>query len=734
MKHLSQNLRTGRLSVDEVICPELARGHVLVQTKFSLISAGTERDKIETGNKSLIGKALKRPDQVEQVIRSIQQFGLGATLEKVKSRLDARSPLGYSAAGLVLEVGDDVDGYQPGDLVACGGASAAHAEIIVVPKNLVALVPEGVLPEEAAFTTVGAIALHGIRQANLRLGETAVVIGLGLLGQLTTQILKAAGCSVIGYDPDSDRVKLSLELGANGAASDESSLTLALSTMTGSSGADAVIITAGTPSSRPVALAGELCRDKGRVVAVGVVGLDLPRPPYFDKELDFCLSRSYGPGRYDPNYEDKGLDYPYGFVRWTEQRNMVAFLKLVADRKVNVSRLITHRFPLEQADEAYSLIREASKEKSLGILFTYSNESRQVESRIEARRSQPVDRKNVAVGVLGAGNFAQSMLLPPLKANPSVSLKGVTTRSPLKCKDVSERFGFEFMARNADEIFKDEQISAVLIATRHDSHASLVVQALKAGKAVHVEKPLAMSREELDDIVKTYQGRQHKPFVTVGFNRRFAPMIEEARRFYADCLEAPAIQIRVNAGHIPLDHWSQDAQQGGGRIIGEVCHFIDLAQFLSGFMVKSVYAKALPNSGKYRDDNVAITLEMKNGAIANVLYVANGDRRSGKERIEIYCAGRIAIVDDYQYLEMTSNGKRRTTKRGARNKGHQQEMERWVQAVLRGEDEPVPFLEAVAATRASFAVIQSLHTGAPVDVNQAQADCHGNSSSENTNK
>ena len=606
--------------------------------------------------------------------------------------------------------------FHPGDRVACGGASAAHAEVIAVPKHLVALVPDNVPLDEAAFTTVGAIALQGIRQADLRVGETAAVLGLGLVGQLTFQILKASGCSVVGYDFDRDRVQLAEELGIDAAVCDEGLLQISLSTITGNRGADAVIITAGTSSNRPVELAGELCRDKGRVVVVGAVGLSVPRPSYYDKELDFCISRSYGPGRYDPIYEEKGIDYPYGFVRWTEQRNMVAFLKLISDKKINLSKLITHRFSLDQAEEAYTLIRGTTSEKYLGVLFAYEDGEKAYEPRISISPSKPMDSKSLGIGVIGAGNFAQSMLLPHLKSNSQVELKGVMTLSPLESRDVAERFGFGYIAQNAAEILNDDQISAIVIATRHDSHAALVLEALKSGKAVHVEKPMAMSGEELDAILRTYRELKDKPFVMVGFNRRFAPLIQEAQRFFLGCTEPIAVQIRVNAGYIPLNHWTQDLNQGGGRIIGEVCHFLDLAQFLSFSRIKSIYAKALPNAGKYLNDNVAITIEMENSSVANVLYTANGDRGLGKERIEIFGSGRVAIIDDYQYLEMISNGKRKISKQGARNKGHQQEMGIWVRAVLQGENEPVPFLEAAAATRASIAVLQSLQTANPIDI------------------
>ncbi len=584
MKQLSQNLRTGELSVDEVSPPSAQSGQILVQSAYSLISAGTERTKIETGRKTLLGKALARPDQVRQVLASVKQLGLKATYEKVKTRLDARSPLGYSAAGVVVSVGPGVDEFHSGDRVACGGASASHAELIAVPRNLCVRLPEPVTLEQAAFTTVGAIALQGVRQADLRLGEWAVILGLGLVGQLTVQLLKAAGCGVIGFDPNESRCQLAVQLGANAALSSPGALKAKIGLLTDSKGVDAALITAGTSSNQPVELAGEICRDKGRVVIVGAVGLNLPREPYYNKELELRLSRSYGPGRYDPAYEEKGMDYPYGYVRWTERRNMESFLALVAEGKVDLAPLTTHRFRLEQADEAYALIRGTNSEPYLGVLFEYPQAPIPEREKIMVTPRAEFIAGTLAVGVIGAGNFAQSMLLPTLQKNAQVTLQGVVTVTPLQSRDVADRFGFTYAASTYEDLLTDPAIKAILIATRHDTHASLVIEALEAGKAVHVEKPLAMTPAELVQVVQAYREAQSRDgaFLMVGFNRRFAPMTQMIHQFFAGRQEALSILYRINAGFIPLDHWTQDASQGGGRIIGEVCHFIDLLQFFTG--------------------------------------------------------------------------------------------------------------------------------------------------------
>jgi polar amino acid transport system substrate-binding protein len=735
VKQLSQNMQSGQLRVEEVPAPEVLPGRILVQTAYSLISAGTERSLVETGRKSLVGKALSRPDQVRKVLRSVQQLGLQATFRLVKSRLDARMPLGYSAAGVVLAVGTGVDGFKAGDWVACGGAAAGHAEVMSVPRNLCVKVPEGVSLSQAAFTTVGAIALQGIRLADVRLGEVVLVMGLGLLGNLTVQMLKASGCRVVGYDPDPQRCELALKLGADHAFAEEKPLESTLAHLSASHGADAVIITASTSSSHPVEMAGELCRDKGKVIVVGAVGLTLPRAPYYNKEISFGISRSYGPGRYDLDYEEKGKDYPYGYVRWTEGRNMQAFLGLLQERKVDVDSLVTHTFALEQALDAYDLIsgkRPAGSAPAdfMGVLFAYpldedltqnaASKAASLARRvlIAPVRGKPAlaETETLKVGVIGAGNFARSMLLPHLKGHPSVTLAGVATLVPLESRDVAERFGFAYAATDPDEILHDPSIRAVIIATRHDSHADLVVRALLAGKAVHVEKPLAMTPVGLEAVLAAYQPQAElSPFLMVGFNRRFAPLVRQAADFFAGRGEPLAMSFRINAGYLPLDHWTQDLEIGGGRIVGEVCHFLDLFQFLAGARLTSVAARALPNQGRYRDDNVAITATLADGSVGNVLYVANGDKAQGKEYLEIFGEGRSAVMDDYQSLALY-RGRKQVSRQGARDKGHRGEMLAWVEAIRSAQNEPVPFDQAVAATQATFAVLQSLANGQVVSI------------------
>lgn len=711
MKQLSQNLGNGTLKVEELPIPEIQPGQVQVRTCASLISAGTERFLIETGKKSLLGKALARPDRVRQVLQSIRVSGLEVTLQKVRSRLDSRSPLGYSASGVVIGVGEGVLDFRVGDRLACAGSSAGHAEIINVPVNLCAPVPDSVRLEEAAFSTLGAIALQGIRLGKPQIGECVVVIGLGLLGSLAVQMLRAAGCIVLGFDPSPERCAQARELGAHIAVAEEENLRAALAKETLSRGADLVLITAGTSSNRPVELAGELSREKGRVVVVGAVGLTLPREPYYNKEIEFCISRSYGPGRYDAAYEEKGLDYPYGYVRWTENRNMRAFLRLLADQQVRVKPLITHTFSLDQAAAAYDLISGKTGQPYLGVLFRYAEEPGPPKS-IELSGGIariPGDTATI-LGVIGAGTFAQSMLLPALKNDPRVRLDTVANQTPLRAMDAKERFGFRRAAASAGEVLDDPGISAVLIATRHDTHAELARKALQAGKAVFLEKPLALDDTQLAEVQQAYAAAP-RPFLMVGFNRRFAPAVAEILSFLRDCREPRLITCRVNAGPVPLDHWIQDPARGGGRVIGEVCHFLDLLAYLAGGPAVSLYAQALPDLGKYRQDNLALTLTFADGSVASLLYAANGDRALPKEYLEVYCQGKVAVLRDYREVALIASGREKIKRFASQDKGHRAEMDAFLQALSQGSPEPVPFATAVAATRLSFAALRSIRDG-----------------------
>jgi len=717
MKQVSQEMKKGAMHVEDVPEPALKHGGVIVRNEYSLISAGTERSSVQKRKESMLSKVRSNPDMVKRVLNQMRQQGVWNVYRKVMTKLDAFGPLGYSSAGTVIGVASDIDDFTIGDRVACGGSSANHAEVLFVPKNLCVKVPTGLSMQEAAFTTVGAIALQGVRQAAPTLGETIAVIGLGLVGQLTVQILKAAGCSVIGVDLDQRSVALAKSLGADVAFQRASrGLITDIQSRTRGLGVDAVIITAATKSNDPVQLAGEIARDKARVVLVGDVGISIPRTPYYMKELDFKISRSYGPGRYDKSYEEKGQDYPVGFVRWTEKRNMEEFLKLVQERKVNVEKLTTHTFPIADALKAYTMIAGRTKERYIGVLLEYPHEEKPGQNVVSVSEPRP-SKGLLSVGFIGAGNFAQSSLLPFISSK-TAALKGVCTSNGLNAKNVARKFGFEFATSDPKEIFALKDIDIVFIATRHNLHASLCVEAIKHHKHVFVEKPLALSEKELSEVIKAYESskkQSHLRFM-VGFNRRFSPHVRRAKAFFADAAEPMLVNYRVNAGFLPKDHWSQDPVEGGGRIIGEVCHFIDTIQYITNGEPTRVFAQSLSLSGeRSQTDNVAVTIRFSNGSVGVITYLANGDSALPKERIEIFSGGKTAIIDNFKMLETYHGGARKIFETPSVEKGHKAEVEEFINSVHLATD-LIPFQSLVVTTRATFKIIESLECGLPVEL------------------
>lgn len=726
MKQVVQNYRTGELKVTDVPTPAVGSGQVLIAVSASLVSVGTERIMVDLAQSSLVEKARKRPDLVRQVIEKVKLEGALTTYQRVMNKLDTLSPLGYSCAGTVLEVGEGVTDLHPGDLVACAGAGYAnHAEVVSVPRNLVAKFSaigwkKNVSFEEAAFTTVGAIALQGVRQAAPTLGETVAVIGLGLVGQLTVQLLKANGCRVLGMDLKSDRCQLARRLGADATATSNGAFADLCSAWTGGAGADAVLITASTKSNAPVKLSAEISRDRGRVVAVGLVSLDVPRKPFYEKELDLRLSRSYGPGRYDPGYEEHGHDYPIGYVRWTENRNMQAFLDLLAQDKIDVRPLITHRFPIEKATEAYDLITGERSDEALAVILTYPQAESQDAPMVSLnKRSEQSGRQrsNVRLGLIGAGNFAQGVLLPALKGVERAQLHAVCSASGLSARHVGEQYDAAYCTAEAEQIMEDDEIEAVLIATRHGSHARLVTQALEAGKHVFVEKPLALNEEQLHEIVETFNvQRSNVPtLLMVGFNRRFAPLAVKMQEFL-DSAGPLVVHYRVNAGYIPPDVWVHDPVEGRGRIIGEVCHFVDFLQFLTGADPVTVHANSLrPDGGaEIPEDNVTIQITFSDGSVGSILYAANGDKAFPKERVEAFGGGRVAVLDNFRTLEMIQNGRRRVKRSWFKqDKGHAGELRAFTQVVRQGGSSPIAFSSLVKTTLTTFRVIDALRTGMP---------------------
>ncbi len=649
MKQLLQSLKTGATQLIDVPCPLINAQQLLIRTHHSLISAGTERMLIEFGKGNLLAKARQQPDKVKQVIGKIATDGLLTTLDAVKSKLDQALPMGYSNVGIIIDKGHDVHGYQMGDRVVSNGP---HAEIVCVSKHLCAKIPDVVSDEEASFTVLGAIALQGVRLAQPTLGECFVVMGLGLVGLLTVQLLHANGCKVLGLDFDSDRCALAKQLGADTLllASDVNPLSVAES-FSNNRGVDGVLITAATASNEPVSTAAKMCRKRGRIVLIGVTGLNLSRADFFEKELSFQVSCSYGPGRYDPAYEQQGQDYPLGFVRWTEQRNFEAFLELLAAKKINVLCLITHRFLFEHVEQAYDLL--TGKESSLGILLNYSSDT-SLGVLIQSTVVTNVIPSNAhsILGFMGSGNYASRVLLPAFKKT-AVNCKVLSSRGGISAVHFGKKWGFQLATTDNKLILKDPTINAVVIATQHNSHAELVIQALAAGKHVFVEKPLCLTQTEFEAIKNA---QLMDKLLMVGFNRRFAAHIQRVKILLQPISAPKHMIMTINAGFIPKEHWSQDIARGGRRLLGEVCHFIDLLRFIANCSIINADVIAI-NS---QEDQLTITLIFADNSLGTIHYMANGHKSFPKERLEIFTDGKIIVIDNFR--KMRGFGFRKFTK------------------------------------------------------------------------
>ncbi len=717
MKQVTQTLRTGEINIAEVPVPALQDSFVLVRNTASVISAGTEKTKIDMGKKNLLQKAKARPDLVKQVFNKLRTEGIGKTLQTVNTRLNAPSPLGYSSAGQVVAVGGLVKGIKPGDRVACGGAGYAnHAELASVPKNLVVKIPDNVSDEDAAFTTVGSIALQGVRLAEPKLGETFLVLGLGLLGQITVQLLRANGCHVIGTDLDPELVSLSEKFGATGLQPG-SDIVTACNELTSGHGVDGVLVCAGTSSNQPIELCGEVTREKGRVVVIGAVKMDIPREDYFKKEISIVISRSYGPGRYDPNYEEAGNDYPLSYVRFTEQRNMQTFLELVAQNKLDFQSLITHRFELDEAAEAYGLIEGQKKEPYLGIVMNYGKSSLlKRHSSIINLKPSAIDKNKIALSFYGAGNYATATLLPILKNQNSVAFSGLVTASGRTAQGVAEQFDFSYCAGNYSDILSD-QTDAVVIATKHDTHATAVIEALNSGKNVYVEKPLGLTVEELKRVNEAYEKTGDRQ-VMVGFNRRFSPLTLAVNEHFSNVKSPLVITIRTNAGAIPMDHWIQDPKLGGGRMIGEGCHFIDLASSIARSLPISVYAVSTnkQNKSAMLNDNVIVTLTFANGSIATIIYTADGSKAMEKEYVEVFGGGRSAIIEDFKQATFYSGDLDKNNKKlSSQDKGQKAMLTKWLAGLKNGEP-CVSYETIMANSLATILAVESMTINQPLSV------------------
>ncbi len=660
MRALLEDMKSGQVATYDVPAPDLQTGGILVRTAFSAISSGTEKASVEAGRKSLFGKAMARPDLVKQVLAYARSNGIAAAHQKVQARLETMAALGYSCSGFVLEVGAGVTGFQPGDRVACAGTGyASHCEINFVPANLAVPVPANVALEAASLTTIGAIAVQGVRQANVTFGETVAVIGVGLVGVLAMQVLRAAGCRVIAIDLSSERAAQAISLGAHlGLSTSDPSLEAAVASFS-RYGVDAALITAATRSADPLELAAKLLRDRGRISVIGDVGMGVSRANMYRKEISLAMSRSYGPGRYDSRYEEGGQDYPIGFVRWTEKRNMEAFLDLLSSGALHVEPLLAHLFPVEEGGKAYAAVEAGAY---TGIIDYHA--ARDVRPSSSVHGVQPRPKDELRIGCIGAGSFARGIIFPHLRAAAGVQLESVASSTGAASASARTGFGFK-IAESPSELLENPNLDAVFVLTRHNSHAGYVKSALERGKSVFVEKPLAVNRGQLEMVRTTYAqvlSENRSPFLMVGFNRRFAPLTERLKNFFARRSEPMLVHIRCNAGFIPRDNWVQ-SPENGGRIIGELCHFVDWARAVVGCSMRTVTAAALPDAERYNRDNVTVTISFEDGSVANLLYLANGDRAVGKEYFEVFCAGGIARLDDFKTLSLSRNGKRSPRRR-----------------------------------------------------------------------
>lgn len=728
MKQVLQNFRSGELRVADVPAPVVQGGQVLVRNLYSVVSAGTERHAVDFAQKGLLAKARARPDLVRKVMQYARTDGIETAYRLAVTRLDDWKPLGYSSSGRVVEVGPGAAGVARGALVACAGAGYAnHAEWIVVPANLTARVPEGVRPEGAAFATLGAIALEGIHRAELSPGESVGVIGLGLVGQLTALILRQYNFPVLGMDVNPAQVERMKALGMTATVTGEA--VGAAQALSAGAGLDAVIVTAATASSDPIRLAGEVSRMRGRVSAVGLVGMDVPRQLYYDKELDLRVSRSYGPGRYDPQYEEKGHDYPIGHVRWTEKRNLQEFLRLLATG-LDLTPLITHTVPLEQAPDVYEmLLRNPRREYFLGVLFRYDvpetvEDERPRATRIEmpavARREGALGRQTprgkVRVGVIGAGQYARGTLLPELRKLAGVEIRAVCSASGRSAEAEARVSGSAYATSDARHVLDDPDIDAVVIATRHNLHARLAVEAIARGKHVLVEKPPALNAVELDKLVAELASHPQVRYM-VGYNRRFAPLARTCRDTLARLPRPFVMHYRVNGGAIEASSWVHDPEEGGGRIVGEVCHFVDLVQFFAGAPTVRVMAQSVGGEGPTASllDNVSIELALADGSLATILYTALGARALAKERVEVFAGGQSLVLDNFK--QATVYGREVKTIGGTRqDKGQSAMLRAWVDALENDGAAPVATEDWAATSRATFACLEAIRNGAPVEV------------------
>jgi len=754
MKQLIQSYKTGEIRLVDVPVPSVKRGHILVKTMASLVSIGTEKHMLEIAKKSLLGKAIARPDLVRQVINKAKTEGVMEAYRQAMGRLDMPILLGYSSSGIVIDVGEGVLEFSVGDCVACTGSGyAGHTEVAVVPENLCVKIPKKTVTsysllvnsedgktekritnnestnnyvsfEEAAFAALGGIALEAVRLANVSLGEYVAVIGMGLIGQIVVQILDSAGCHVMGFDVQKNRIDMALKSGAEAGSFDKDEFINLVKEVTKGNGADAVIIFAATKSNQPLDLASEISRERARIVAGGLIGLNVPRKEFYEKELELVVSRAWGPGVYDNEFLNKNFKYPYAYVRWDAKRNIEEFLNLLAKGKVRVDHLISHRFSIEDAIEAYEIITGKRKEKFLGIVLTYDKERYLNKSELVKRinissKEVSVRKKDVInIGLIGAGLFAQGTLLPILKDIKDLRFRGISTPTGIKARHTAEKYGFDYITSDYREILCDEEIDLVFILTPHGSHARFVCEAIKAGKHVFVEKPLCINKNELKEIISTYnsQPTTNNCLLMVDFNRRFSPYTRWLKEKFSNVREPIAIHCTVNAGYVPKDSWVHDSSEGGGRIIGEVCHFVDLIQYITSAIPERVYAECI-FSDKYKpSDNVVITMRMSNGAISSISYLSSGDKAYLRERIEVFGGGRVGVIENFKYAYFIRGGKKKKKWGITVDRGHKEGVEMLLKTIRNGGKFFVDFSDYVYTTLTTFAIEESIRKGKPVEI------------------
>nr|WP_321231917.1 bi-domain-containing oxidoreductase [uncultured Psychroserpens sp.] len=706
MQQLTQKLGSGDMIIQDVPYPQLGKGMVIVKNHYSIISAGTEGSTVVAARKSLIGKAKERPQQVKQVVDTLKKQGPIQTYRAVMKKLDAYSPLGYSCAGEVIEVGEGVTEFEVGDKVACAGAGYAnHAEIVSVPINLCVKLDNNSSLKDAAYNTLGAISMQGVRQADLRLGESCVVIGLGLLGQLAALILKASGVTVIGVDVSEAAVKQVVDNSVVdlGMTRNAAGVEAQIQNATHGYGADAVIIAAATSSLDPINFAGAIARKKGKVVVLGAVPTGFDRDPFwYRKELELKMACSYGPGRYDLNYEEKGIDYPLPYVRWTEKRNMEAFQNLIATNRINIDYLTTHEFEFENAKAAFDLV-VSKAEPFTGIALKYDTSKTVSKSKISTSEIDKLGKINISF--IGAGSYAQGNLLPNIPETNDIGRVGVLTNTGTTSKRVAEKFKFQFCATQESDVL-DDKTNTVFVATRHDSHGLYVLKSLEANKNVFVEKPLCLLESELESIIKA-QSKANKA-VMVGFNRRFSPLTATLKKAIGN--NPMTMLYRINAGAIPGDNWIQDLDIGGGRVLGEVCHFIDYLTYLNGSLPTKISATALPDANQL-NDTLNILIQFENGSSGVVAYYANGSKSMTKEYVEVFSAGMSATLHDFKELKIFGKGKPKKEKLFNQNKGQKEMVNAFVNGLLTNGNAPISFEDIVAVTKASFKVLESVKRG-----------------------